>query len=147
MVCGGNPEIRLPQSETCPEVSGKAPEMRFSVVDLPEPLGPRSPTTSCSDTSNPIAFTAVRPPNRLVTPRRERTGAAMLCLPPVARTGQGPVQQADKAVGQKIDDDQERDAHHQCRWIWKVGRDRFEQEGERDHPDKRPPQAGRPAQK
>jgi hypothetical protein len=35
-----------------PAVGFNAPEIRFSVVDLPDPFGPIRPMTSCSATSN-----------------------------------------------------------------------------------------------
>src|SRR6185503_8536542 len=51
-----------------PSVGGRAPEMQLKSVVLPEPLGPMRPRISPSRTSKDTAFSAVKPPNRLVRP-------------------------------------------------------------------------------
>jgi hypothetical protein len=43
------------------------------MVLLPEPLGPIRPRISPSSTSKDTALTAVKPPNRLVSPWTEST--------------------------------------------------------------------------
>ena len=53
-----------------PAVRASAPEMQLKAVVLPEPFGPMRPRISPSPTSNEIAFSAVKPPKRFVSPRR-----------------------------------------------------------------------------
>jgi hypothetical protein len=66
-----------------PEVGVRAPEMQLKQVVLPEPLGPMRPRISPCFTSKETAFSAVKPPNclvsRLIVSTRES-----------ARRGQGP---------------------------------------------------------
>jgi hypothetical protein len=47
---------------------------------------------------------------------------------------------AGHAVGQQIDDGQERDAHDDIGVVGEARRDEIHQDGERDHADQRPPQ-------
>ena len=60
--------MSLPWSRIAPAVGFSAPEIMFSIVVLPEPFGPISPSTSFFESSNDILSTATRPPKRLVTP-------------------------------------------------------------------------------
>src|SRR3954464_8942587 len=60
-------EMSLPLSRIAPAVGFRAPEIMFSIVVLPEPFGPISPSTSFFASSNDILSTATRPPKRLVT--------------------------------------------------------------------------------
>ena len=56
-----------------------APEIRLSIVVLPEPFGPIRPTISPRSTSNDTSSTATRPPNALrrfaIVQRRRRSAA------------------------------------------------------------------------
>jgi len=49
-------------------VGVKAPASMLKIVDLPEPLGPIRPTISPGWTANETSLTAVKPPNRFVSP-------------------------------------------------------------------------------
>ena len=74
----GSPVMVPPRKLISPSVAGSAPEMRFSVVDLPDPFGPISPSTSCSRTSKLTLSTATSPPNCLVAPRSDMTVFAIM---------------------------------------------------------------------
>ena len=50
-----------------PDVGSSAPEMQLKQVVLPEPLGPMRPRISPGFTSKETAFSAVKPPNCLVS--------------------------------------------------------------------------------
>jgi hypothetical protein len=50
-----------------PELGGTAPEIKFTVVDLPDPLGPINPTISLEFTSKLKFLTACTPPKFLLT--------------------------------------------------------------------------------
>ena len=51
-----------------PAVGIMNPASMRMVVDLPAPFGPRKPSTSPRDTLNETSSTAVKLPNRLVSP-------------------------------------------------------------------------------
>src|SRR6218665_248655 len=57
--------MRCPLRLISPWVGGSAPEMTFTQVDLPEPLGPISPTTSRAPTAKLMPLSAVTPPKVL----------------------------------------------------------------------------------
>ncbi len=62
-----------PLSVTWPSVGMYMPVRQLKNVVLPAPLGPMSPTISPSCTFMLTSSTAVRPPNRIVTPLASRT--------------------------------------------------------------------------
>jgi hypothetical protein len=72
MACAGRPEMRRPSSRISPDVGGSAPEIRFSIVVLPEPFGPIRPSSSPCFTSKETSLTATRPPKALRAARMER---------------------------------------------------------------------------
>src|SRR5688500_7494130 len=69
------------------------PVRQLKNVVLPAPLGPMSPTISWSYTTKSTSETAVRPPNRLVTPRASRTTSRS------AGTGHRPSRRRAQRVG------------------------------------------------
>src|SRR5262245_5033415 len=69
MRCGGRPAISRPSKRIDPPFGTSAPESRLKIVLLPEPLGPMRPRISPWATSNETLLTAVKPPNRLESPR------------------------------------------------------------------------------
>src|SRR6478736_6443682 len=59
----------IPRMVSSPSLTGETqPTMRI-VLDLPAPLGPRKPNASPRCTSTSMPSTAVKSPNRLVSPR------------------------------------------------------------------------------
>src|SRR5712664_784535 len=64
---GVRPAISSPLNRMEPAVAASAPEMQLKQVVLPDPLGPISPRISPSFTSKETAFSAVKPPNCLVS--------------------------------------------------------------------------------
>jgi hypothetical protein len=91
------PSTRSPSTKAWPSLGAVSPEPMLSNVDLPQPLGPISDTTSPSRTAMLTPSTAVRWParcaNRIVTPRyssRITSGIASfqpctVCVGPVGR--------------------------------------------------------------
>ena len=65
---GVRPPISAPSKRMLPAVGVSAPEMQLNAVVLPEPFGPMSPRISPGLTSKDTEFSAVNPPNRLVSP-------------------------------------------------------------------------------
>src|SRR5713226_6813274 len=65
---GVSPPISSPRRRTEPAVGGRAPDTQLISVVFPEPLGPISPRISPSRTSNDTPLSAVKPPNRFVSP-------------------------------------------------------------------------------
>ena len=61
-LCTGTPLRFVPRKRIAPAVSGKSPLTRFTVVLLPEPLGPISPKISPSATAKSRPSTARTPP-------------------------------------------------------------------------------------
>jgi hypothetical protein len=57
-----------PQMRAVPAVGSMKPASMRMVVDLPAPLGPRKPTTSPLATEKLTSSTAVKLPNRFVSP-------------------------------------------------------------------------------
>src|SRR5262245_36684621 len=60
-----------------PEVSGNSPQMRLTIVLLPEPLGPMRPRISPRATVRSTPSTARTPPKCLQTPCSSSTGALL----------------------------------------------------------------------
>src|SRR6218665_2120696 len=82
--------MRCPLRLISPWVGGSAPEMTFTQVDLPEPLGPSSPTTSRAPTAKLMPLSAATPPKFLRTSLSTSKGCVLPlmlqpCLPPCAR--------------------------------------------------------------
>ena len=77
ILCAGSPAMSSPSKTTSPSVGRSMPMTLFMAVDLPEPLGPIRPRISPGRRSKARFLTAVRPPNRLVSPRTARTGAVV----------------------------------------------------------------------
>src|SRR2546426_9197345 len=65
---GVRPAIASPRNLIEPAVGARAPEMQLKHVVLPEPFGPMRPRISPSLTSKVTAFSAVKPPKRLLRP-------------------------------------------------------------------------------
>src|SRR6266849_329725 len=68
ILSGVSAPISSPRRRTEPAVGGSAPDTQLNSVVLPEPLGPISPRISPSRTSNDTPLSAVKPPNRFVSP-------------------------------------------------------------------------------
>src|ERR1700685_968230 len=68
-----------------PEFGLNAPEIKFIIVVLPEPLGPIRPKTSFSTRLNDILSTATRPPKRFDTAAADKASFAatsgMIAIP------------------------------------------------------------------
>src|SRR5260370_35552286 len=68
------PSTGLPNTSPLPSLAGSSPEIRASVVDLPQPVGPTTAQNSPDSTARLRACSAVYTPpdgvrNRFVTPR------------------------------------------------------------------------------
>src|SRR5216683_3316507 len=68
------PSTGLPNTSTLPSLAGSSPEIRASVVDLPQPVGPTTAQNSPDSTARLRSCSAVYTPpdgvrNRFVTPR------------------------------------------------------------------------------
>src|SRR5215469_7956305 len=72
MMSGRRRWISRPFHSTRPEVAGSSPAIMFSRVVLPDPFGPMMPTISSWATVKETSATAIRPANRLVSPRTSR---------------------------------------------------------------------------
>ena len=66
--CASRPFSRWPANCTLPCSCRIVPQMQFTSVLLPEPLGPISPTRSPSRTCSSISASATKPPKRLDRP-------------------------------------------------------------------------------
>ena len=66
--CGFCPVTFSPSRKTWPAVGGNTPAMMLNRVDLPAPFGPIRPVIDPAATVSEQSSTAVRPPNRFVTP-------------------------------------------------------------------------------
>src|SRR5262245_30460235 len=141
-----------PYSRIAPELGFSAPEIMFSMVVLPEPFGPISPSTSFSARSNEMPSTATRPPKRLLTPStasaviaRCSGMAAFPALQQAADRAMAPrhevFDQADHAARDEIDDEQKARAQQDRGLCRELGGDELPQQSERDHADQRTPQA------
>src|SRR5262245_26671023 len=71
----GSPAIR-----TSPAVGSSKPVSSFTVVDLPEPFGPRKPKIAPRGTQRFRSRTAVKEPNCLVSPRASISQASIFLL-------------------------------------------------------------------
>ena len=67
----------LPWKRIWPSSGWYTPEIILIRVDLPAPLSPRRPTTSPGNTCMSMRSTAVRPPNRFVSPRTSSIASAI----------------------------------------------------------------------
>src|SRR5919202_229619 len=65
-----------PRNSIIPEDAGMSPQITLNRVVLPAPFGPRIARRAPGATSRSTSRTATRPPNRRLTPRRRRIGAA-----------------------------------------------------------------------
>src|SRR5690349_1200117 len=65
-----------PRNSIVPALAGMSPQMTLNSVVLPAPFGPRIARRAPGATSRSTSRTAVRPPNRRLTPRRRRIGTA-----------------------------------------------------------------------
>src|SRR6187549_2858302 len=117
----GVAEMSWPWSRIAPAVGLSAPEIMFSMVVLPEPFGPISPSTSFFASSNDILSTATRPPKRLVT-RSTRNAAVpgdalgivglpapkqtLHKAPPAGATAHQVFEQPDHAARNEINDEE-----------------------------------------
>ena len=72
-----------------PAERGSAPEMQLKQVVLPEPLGPMRPRISPGLTSNETAWSAWKPPKRLV--RLETVSTVETTAPPERHPSGGAV--------------------------------------------------------
>src|SRR5437667_323354 len=72
--CGGRSVISTPRNNTLPSVTGNRPQIRLTIVLLPEPFGPISPRISPSATARSTCSTAHTPPNCLVSNLSSSTG-------------------------------------------------------------------------
>src|SRR5262249_23261984 len=69
--------MSAPLKMTLPAVGGSKPQMRLTIVLLPEPFGPMRPTISPRGTARSIPSTARTPPKCLVSPWRSSIGAIL----------------------------------------------------------------------
>src|SRR4051794_24335767 len=82
MRCGFSPWISSPFQRMRPELGASVPLIRLSSVVLPEPFGPKMPRISPSAIAKETSATAVRPPNRLLSPATSSGTAAPQCQRP-----------------------------------------------------------------
>src|SRR5438552_8019734 len=86
---GGSPAMSSPANRMRPALGFSTPVTQLKNVDLPAPLGPMMARTSPAGTAMLTSLSAVRPPNRMLSPSvRSRgapapgTGAARsICVP------------------------------------------------------------------
>src|SRR4029450_2017493 len=79
-------ESTRPSISMVPSLGARKPAIILSVVVLPQPEGPRRETNSPGCSSRSKASTAVTPPKRRVTPRRE----SLLTRPSASAGSHGP---------------------------------------------------------
>src|SRR3954469_22847279 len=79
-----------PRNSIVPDVAGRSPAITLNRVVLPAPFGPRIARRAPGATSRSTSRTAVRPPNRRLTPRRRRIGSADSVVAAVMREGLAP---------------------------------------------------------
>ena len=72
MRCAGRPTRSCPATATRPATGRYTPVITFSIVVLPEPLGPMSARISPSSTARSTPDSARSPPNSIVTPATSR---------------------------------------------------------------------------
>jgi len=70
-----------PPTSARPEVGSRRPQSILIAVDFPAPLAPRNPKISPSFTSNEMWSTAVKSPNRFVSPSTRIVLALMRACP------------------------------------------------------------------
>src|SRR6516225_1720464 len=68
MRCGGRPAISCPSKRIDPAVGANVPDSMLKIVLLPDPFGPIRPRISPLPTAKETSLTAVKPPNRLMSP-------------------------------------------------------------------------------
>src|SRR4051795_2826399 len=78
MRCGATPEISAPSNRIDPAVGTSVPDSRLKIVLLPEPFGPIRPRISPRSTLNDTLLTAVKPPNRFISPSTTSTATPFL---------------------------------------------------------------------
>src|SRR5688500_3778452 len=76
----------VPSNAISPSVGQYTPVSTLNTVVLPAPFGPIRPYNDSGGTVMFSDFTAVRPPNRIVTLRVTRRGALAKHRPPFRRT-------------------------------------------------------------
>src|SRR5882757_7753661 len=69
MLVTGSPR-RWPSTMRSPSLIASRPLMQRISVDLPEPLGPQTTTTSRGSTLSVMSFSTLSAPNHLLTPRK-----------------------------------------------------------------------------
>src|SRR5882757_1924448 len=69
MLVAGSPR-RWPSTMRSPSLIASRPLMQRISVDLPEPLGPHTTTTSRGSTLSVMSFSTLSAPNHLLTPRK-----------------------------------------------------------------------------
>src|ERR1700733_13489399 len=150
-----------------PELGLNAPEIKFIIVVLPEPLGPIRPKTSFSTRLNDILSTATRPPKRFDTAAADKASFAassgMIVIPPeqflqrgeralhgtfggAATAAPGILDQPGNAVRYDVNYEQEAHAEQQRRLVGKLNRDRLPHQHERNDTEYRSPQPVRAAE-
>src|SRR5262249_23421874 len=73
--CGGEAEMSAPRNNTSPDVGANSPQIRLTIVLLPEPLGPMRPRIVPSGTVRSTPSTARTPPKCLDNDLSSSTGA------------------------------------------------------------------------
>src|SRR4051794_23965865 len=71
--CGDSPAISTPSNRIDPAVADSVPDSRLKIVLFPDPFGPIRPRISPRSTLNDTLFTAVKPPNRFISPSTTST--------------------------------------------------------------------------
>src|SRR5439155_2062734 len=125
--CGGSPRSGVPSNVISPASGRWTPLTQLSSVVLPAPLGPITPSTSPSATSNVTPSSAATPPNRLVTPFSERSAATsdprLAERPPQVgqRQPRGAAQEVHEAAGHEDHGDRQQQAEPDLRVDGHVG--------------------------
>src|SRR3984885_12327434 len=150
-----------------PEFGLNAPEIKFIIVVLPEPLGPIRPKTSFSTRPNDMLSTATRPPKRFDTAAADKasfaasSGIIDIPLQQFLQRGERALQRASSrtaaatpgildqpgnAVRYDINNEQEAHAEQQRRLVGKLDRDPPPHQHERNDTEYRSPQPVRAAE-
>src|SRR6202167_113836 len=143
-----------------PELGFNAPEIKFIIVVLPEPLGPIRPKTSFSTRLNDMLSTATRPPKRFDTAAADKASlvasSGMIGIPPqqflqrgecalqrtfgrAAAAAPGIFDQPGNAVRYDVNDEQEAHTEQQRRLVGKLDRDRLPHQHEGNNAEQRSP--------
>ena len=79
--CAAIPSSFRPANRTLPLSLRSVPQMQFTSVLLPEPLGPTRPTRSPCCTASSISASAMNPPKRLPTPLTSSNAPSLIAIP------------------------------------------------------------------